>query len=98
GIDIVKVNVGDEAIDACIDAGRLVSVHVALGRYKIGQNLKICYPARAGGVGGVTADALEIIALEIELLRLAQSGLCEARLLQKQCLAECGPEPLVLPA
>jgi hypothetical protein len=71
GLDLVEVDVGDESIDAGIDAGRLAPMHIAARRNEIGQHLQIREPARIGGVGGVAADSLEVIALEIELLRLA---------------------------
>ena len=62
------------------------------------STLQIREPARIGGVGGVAADALEMIALEIELLRLAQSRFGQARVLAEQRGAEQRPESLVLPA
>jgi DNA-binding transcriptional LysR family regulator len=57
--DIVEKYIGDETIDACIDAGH------------IGQHLQIGEPSCVGGIGGIAADALEVIALEIEFLPLA---------------------------
>jgi hypothetical protein len=46
-------------------------MHIALRRKEIGQYPQIRKPSRVGGVGRVAANALEIIALEIELLRFS---------------------------
>jgi hypothetical protein len=70
-IDIVEIDVGGEAIDPGIDAGWLLPMHIALRRKEIGQYPQIRKPSRVGGVGRVAANALEIIALEIELLRFS---------------------------
>jgi hypothetical protein len=71
GVDIVEEDIGDETVDACIDAGRLLPMHIAVRGNDIGQHFQIGEPACVGGIGGIAADALEVIALEIEFLRLA---------------------------
>src|SRR5262245_37638512 len=73
-LDIVEIDVGNEAVDTGIDAGRLLSVHIAIGGNEIGEHAQVCKAARVGGIGSIAADALEMIALEIELPRLVQRG------------------------
>jgi hypothetical protein len=68
---IVEEDIGDETVDACIDAGRLLPMYIAVRGNDIGQDLQIGEPSCVGGIGGIAADALEVIALEIEFLRLA---------------------------
>src|SRR5262245_42450955 len=97
-INIVEIYIGDKAIDAGVDTGRLFPVHIALHRNEIGQHLQVSKPTRKHSVGVVTADALKIIALEIELARLQQVGFTQARLLTEQRGTECWPVALVLPA
>jgi hypothetical protein len=77
GVDIVEEDIGDETVDACIDAGRLLPMHIAVRGNDIGQHPQISEPSCVGSIGSIAADALEVIALEIELLRLAQSGFRE---------------------
>ena len=43
-LDLVEVDVGDEAIDAGIDAGRLAAVHIAARRNEMGQHLQTASP------------------------------------------------------
>ena len=70
-VNIVEEDIGDETIDACIDAGRRLPMHIAVRGNDIGQHLQISEPSCVGGIGSLAADALEVIALEIEFLRLA---------------------------
>ena len=97
-INIVEVYIGDKAVYTGVDAGRLWPVHIALRRNEIGQHLQVGKPTHERGVGVVAADALEVIALEIELARLQQTGFAQARLLAEQRVAEFWPIALVLPA
>jgi hypothetical protein len=60
------------------------------------QHLEIGKAAAIGLLRRVTADALKIIALKIELPRLKQTYFRQARMLFEQCIAERRPEPLVL--
>ena len=69
-IDVVEINVGDEAIDARIDAGRFRTMQITARREKIGKRPEIGEPARHCGVGIVAADSLVVIAFGVELLRL----------------------------
>jgi len=36
-IDVVKMDIGDEAVDAGVDAGRRLAVQVAARRHQVGQ-------------------------------------------------------------
>ena len=83
GIDLVKIDVRNEAVDAGINAGRLVSMHITLRGNEIGEHAEIREPACVGGIGRVAPDSLKLIALKVELLRFAQSGLGEARMLSQ---------------
>jgi hypothetical protein len=47
-IDRVEINIGDEAVDAGVDAGRLGSMQVAVRGHEVRQNPQICEPARVG--------------------------------------------------
>ena len=71
GLDVVEIDVGDETVDTGIDASRLLPMNVAFRGNKIGEYPQIRKPPRVGGVGSIAADALEVVALEIEFLRLA---------------------------
>ena len=72
-VDCVKMNIGDEAVDAGVDAGRRRPVHVAVCRYEPRQHGEIGEPARISSLGLVAADAGMIVALEIELLSFGQA-------------------------
>src|SRR3974390_1370170 len=69
-IDVVEINVGDEAIDARIDAGRFCHRPLTDRPGKIGKRTETGEPARHCGVGIVAADSLVVIAFGVELLRL----------------------------
>src|SRR5260370_27066311 len=98
GIDVVEIDVGDEAIEAGVDAGRPFAMDIALRRNQRGNRAEIGEPARHRGVGIVTTDALVVIALGIEGLRLGEAFFGEARVLAQQRIAERVPVALVLPA
>jgi hypothetical protein len=72
-IDRVEINIGDEAVDAGVDAGRLGSMQVAVRGHEVRQNPQIREPARVGGRRSKAADTLVMIALRIEFLRLVQA-------------------------
>ena len=74
------------------------SVHIPAGRNEIGQHLQIGEAARVSRLRRVAADALEMVALKIELARLLQAFFGEARMLAHQRVAERRPIALVLPA
>src|ERR1700726_4832890 len=97
-IDVVEIDVGNEAVDAGIDAGRALAMHIALLRDQSGERREIGEPARHGGVGIVAADALIVIALEVERLRLRQPLFRQAGMLAQQRVAERRPVAFVLPA
>ena len=82
-IDVVEIDIGDEAIDAGVDAGRLLAVHIAARRARgRASTCRSASPRRVGGVGSVAADALEMVALGVVFLRLAQAFLRQARVLR----------------
>jgi len=70
-IDVVEINVGDEAIAARINAGGFRTMQITARRDKIGKRPEIGEPARHCGVGIVAADSLVVIAFGVELLRLS---------------------------
>src|SRR5690349_5949067 len=75
-VDLVEINIGDEAVDAGVDAGGVRSVYVAAAcRDGVGQDVKIGEAARINGIRRVAPDALEMVALEIEFARLEQAFL-----------------------
>ena len=80
-VDLVEMDVGDEAVDRRIDAARLRPVHEALRRHEAGEHREIGEAAGVGGVRQITADALEVVALGVELLRLQERRLGELRML-----------------
>jgi hypothetical protein len=83
-IDVVEIDVGDEAIDAGIDAGGFLAMHITPRGDEIGKRPEIGEPARHRGIGMVAADALVVIALGIERLRLGQAFFRQARMLAQQ--------------
>src|SRR5262245_58837607 len=95
GIDIVEMDVGDESIDAGVDAGGLRSMHVAALRHKMGQHLQIGEPSLVRRIRLVAANALKVIPLQIELSRLSQAVFRQARMLLEQRVAEIWPEPVI---
>src|SRR5260370_5729481 len=96
GIDVVEIDVGDEAIDAGVDAGGPFAMDIALRRNQRGNRAEVGEPARHRGVGIVAADALVVIALGIEGLRLGEAFLGEGRMLALKRIAERRPLALVL--
>src|SRR5262249_54268624 len=80
-LDLVEINVGNESIDAGVDARRLRPMQITVCRDQVRQHLQIRKPARVGFGRSVSADALVKVALRIEFLRLAQPGLCQGRML-----------------
>ena len=97
-IDVVEIDVGDEAVDAGIDAGGFLAMHITPRGDEIGKRPEIGEPARHRGIGMVAADALVVIALGIERLRLGQAFFRQARMLAQQRVAELMPVTFVLPA
>jgi hypothetical protein len=80
-VNVVEIDVGDEAIDAGVDAGGRLAVRVATSRNDIREHPQIGEPAGHGGVGRVAADALVVIALRVVGLRLPQAFLGQAGVL-----------------
>src|SRR6516162_5962928 len=64
-VDGVKVDIGEEAVDAGVDARRLWPVHITVHRNQIGQQAKIGEPAGVSLVRCVAPDARKIVALTI---------------------------------
>ncbi len=80
-LDVVEIDVGDEAVDGGIDAGRFAPVHIANLRGSVPQAPR----GRQGRapwrrVGIETTDALVVIALRIELFCLVEAFLGENRM------------------
>src|SRR3974390_2408162 len=69
-IDVIEINVGDEAIDARINAGRFRTMQITARRENIGKCPEIGEPARHCGAGIGAADSLGVIAFGVDLLRL----------------------------
>src|SRR6202522_4086864 len=80
-LDVVEVDVGDEAIDAGVDGRRSIAMHVALPRDQVRECGEIDEPAGHRGVSLEAADALVIIAPSVELLGLYHPVIGEARML-----------------
>src|SRR5215470_8546290 len=97
GIDIVEMDVGDEPIDAGVNAGGFRPMHVAAHRHEMRQHLQIREPSLVRGVRLVAANALKVIPLQIELSRLSQAVFRKARMLLEQRVVEVWPEPLIPP-
>jgi hypothetical protein len=97
-LDVVEVDVGDEAIDAGVDGRRSVAMDITLPRDQVRECGKIGEPASHRGVSLETADALVIIALSVELLGLHQLVIGKARMLALERIEELGPIALILPA
>ena len=76
------MDVGDEAVNAGIDAGRCHPMQIAVRGVQIGEHLQIRHPARIGLVGRITADALKVIALRVVFPGLVQAGSVELRMLR----------------
>src|ERR1700680_4530739 len=66
-LDVVEVDVGDEAIDAGVDGRRSVAMHIALPRDQVRECGEIGEPAGDRGVSLEAADALVIITLSVEI-------------------------------
>ena len=47
-LDVVEIDIGNEAVDAGIDAGRPGPVHIPARRHEIGQHFEISKAARIG--------------------------------------------------
>src|SRR5690242_11914400 len=79
--DRKEVDVGDEAVDAGIDAGRLRTMNIAVRGHKTGQHLKVNKSARISLVGRVAADALVVIALRVVRPGLVETCRVDLRML-----------------
>src|SRR5215469_12494714 len=90
--------VGDESVNAGVDTGRIRSVYISAARNEIVEDAEVGQTACIGGVRLVSADALEIVALKIELSRLRQSLFGDARVLAHERRTKRRPVTLVLPA
>ena len=89
-VDVVEVDVGDEAVESGVDAGRLVAMDVAVCRNQVRDRSEIGEPARDCSVRIKTPDPLIIIALGVELLRRHQPFVRELRVLALQRIANAG--------
>ena len=71
-LDIVEVDVGDEPVNAGVDAGRRGSVYISVSGNEIGEHPQVGQASRIGRLRRIAADALEMIALKVEFARLVQ--------------------------
>src|ERR1700722_4118829 len=97
-LDVVEIDVGDEAIDAGVDGRRSVAMHIALSRDQVRECGEIGEAAGHRSVSLETADALVIIALSVELLGRHQPVIGKARMLALERITELGPVAFVFPA
>jgi len=88
--DVVEQDIGDEAVDAGVDATRRRPMHITFGGNEMRQHRQIGEAARVSGLGRVAANTLEVIALEIELARFHKACFVEAWMLAHLAL----PRPL----
>ena len=77
-------------IDGCVDARRLGPVDILTRRDEIRQHLQICESPRVGRGWRVAADALIIVSLGIEFLRLAQPRFGQTRMLRRSISRKSG--------
>src|SRR3974377_237477 len=96
--NIVEIDVGDEAIDACIDTGGLLAMHIRSSWHKRGERRQIRESPGHGGIRVVAANPLIVVSLRVELPGLAENLGRQARVLAQKCIAEASPVTLVLPA
>src|SRR5258708_23131577 len=96
-IDIVEIDVGDEAVDGGIDAGRLPAMDITLRGDQRGEGAEIGKAARHGGIGIEAADALVVVALMVERLGLGEAVLGQVPMLPLERSLEHRPEAPVLP-
>jgi hypothetical protein len=96
--DVVEVDIGDEAVDAGVDAGRCDAVHIGALFDEIGERAQIGEAARIGRFGRVAANALEMIALEIVVARLGEAFFADPLMLAHEGAAEGRIVALVFPA
>src|ERR1700731_1145567 len=87
-LDIVEQDIGDEAIDAGIDTGRLRPMYVTLRRNQMRQYRQIGEAARVSGLRRVAADALEVVALKIEFARFQKPRFVKTWMFAHQRVAE----------
>jgi hypothetical protein len=73
-LDIVEVDVGDEPVNAGVDAGRVGSVYISVSGNEIGEYPQISEAADISGLWCISADALEMVALKIEFARANPSS------------------------
>jgi hypothetical protein len=52
-INVEEIDIGDEAIDTGVDAGRRLAVQIAARRQQVRQHLQIRKSALVGGVGSI---------------------------------------------
>src|SRR5262249_25255318 len=97
GINIVEMDIGNEAVNTGVDATCLRPMQISSRRDEVSQHLQIRDAAIVGSGWSVTADALVVIAPRIEFSRLAQPRFRQACMFPAQRVAEGRPEPLVLP-
>src|ERR1700741_4214752 len=86
-IDVVEIDVGDEAVDAGIDACRLLAVNIGAGGNELGQRSEIGKPARHRRIRLEAADALVVVTLGVELLGLDQPFIRQVRMLALERIA-----------
>jgi hypothetical protein len=66
GLDVVEVDVGGEAIDACLDAGWLLPMHIGFRGNDIGQNLQIRDAPRVGFRMRTAVRLIQVLPWQLE--------------------------------
>jgi hypothetical protein len=92
-VDVVKMDIGDEAINAGVDARRFVAVDKPAVADEAREDSEIVETARISRLWLVAPDALEIIALEIELPGLGEALARQVWMLPQQRRAANSARP-----
>src|SRR5277367_78415 len=83
-VNVKKLDVRDEAVDAGVDARRGCTVHVSVGWYDVGEEAEIGEAPRISSVRLIPADPLKMITLKIEFARFSESLIGEACVLSHE--------------
>src|SRR3954447_17467530 len=93
--DGVEEDVGQEAVDARIDRGRLRSEEEALARQRARQRAVIPEPARIDLLAFVAADALVVVTLKVIFARRFHARSGEDRMSLQHLVLEDRPELVI---
>src|SRR5271156_1037147 len=86
--DRKEVNVGDEPVDAGIDAARFGPMDITIRWDQVREHPQVRQSARIGLIRRVAPDALEIITLRVVFPGLVQAGLVDLRMLRNEAVAK----------